>query len=65
MTYPTEWTCESTGSSTDCTVLATSTDMTSPTYNDWIFVQMWIIFMLTLLVAGFFFKGFKRGKSIT
>lgn len=52
---------------TTCVVGASSTicyGQGEPTYMDWMFVNMWIIFLLSLMSIGIFFKGFKKGVKI-
>jgi len=59
-----EWTCTGDGTTTDCVVVATTTDMSVPTFQDWVFAQMWIVFLLALIAIGYFFSGFKKGDSV-
>lgn len=56
MTYATAWTCANTASGTDCTITATSTDMSTP------FGLAVIIALLAMVLTAFLFNMFSRRK---
>lgn len=69
---PAEWTCtQQDASTTNCVVTVFSdTGSTTPatseiTYLDWLVVNMFLLFMLSILVYGFFFSRFKHPKDKT
>ena len=56
-------------STTTCSVIdATTTVCVGPdvvTYQDWIFVNSWLVFLVALAVVGVFFSGFGRGRKVS